>query len=134
MKSRTCRFRDRHTPHRRWGLFEHFGLVFTRDGNDKTTVVSPLAEANIHTDSDTLLSKLSEMTVKSERWMERCIMNPQVVCSDSLTSDDNAEERSCQSPRWSLRRDLREAVRQQCPGENAGDGMSGRRTVLQRRI
>ena len=52
------------------------------------------AEANIHTDSDTLLSKLSEMTVKSERWMERFIMNPQVVCSDSLTSDDNPEDRS----------------------------------------
>ena len=34
------------------------------------------------------------MTVKSERCMERFIMNPQVVCSDSLTSDDNAEERS----------------------------------------
>ena len=37
---------------------------------------SPPAEAEIHMDSDTLLSKLSEMTVKSERWMERFIMNP----------------------------------------------------------
>ena len=55
---------------------------------------SPPAEANIRTDSDTLLSKLSEMTVNSERWMERFIMNPQVVCSDSVTSDDNPEERS----------------------------------------
>ena len=55
---------------------------------------SPPAEANIHTDSDTLQSKLSEMTVKSERWMERFIMNPQVLCSDSLTSDDNPEDRS----------------------------------------
>ena len=55
---------------------------------------SPPAEANIRTDSDTLLSKLSEMTVKSERWMERFIMNPQVVCSDSLMSDDKPEERS----------------------------------------
>ena len=55
---------------------------------------NPPAEANIHTDSDTLQSKLSEMTVKSERWMERFIMNPQVVCSDSLTSDDNPEDRS----------------------------------------
>ena len=53
---------------------------------------SPPTEANIHTDSDTLLSKLSEMTVKSERWMERFIMSPQVVCSDSLTSDDNPED------------------------------------------
>ena len=55
---------------------------------------SPPDEANIHTDSDTLLSKLPEMTVKSERWMERFIVNPQVVCSDSLTSDDNTEDRS----------------------------------------
>ena len=55
---------------------------------------SPPAEANIHTDSDTLQLKLSEMTVKSEIWMERIIMNPQMVCSDSLTSDDNPEDRS----------------------------------------
>ena len=55
---------------------------------------SPPAEANIRTDLDTLLSKLSEMTVNSERWMERFIMNPQVVCSDSVTSDDNPEEGS----------------------------------------
>ena len=55
---------------------------------------SPPAEANIHPDSDTLLSKLSEMTVNSERWMERFIMNPQVVCSDSITSDNSPEERS----------------------------------------
>ena len=55
---------------------------------------SPPAEAKIHTDSDTLQSKLSEMTVNSERWMERFIMNPQVVCSDNLTSDDNPEDRS----------------------------------------
>ena len=53
---------------------------------------SPPAEANIHTDLDTLDSKLSGMTVKSERWMERCIMNPQVVCLDSVTSDDNPED------------------------------------------
>ena len=55
---------------------------------------SPPAEANIRTDSDTLLSKLLEMTVNSERWMERFIMNPQVVCSDSVMSDDYPEERS----------------------------------------
>ena len=55
---------------------------------------SPPAEENIRTDSDTLLSKLSEMTVNSERWMERFIMNPQVVCSDNITSNDNPEERS----------------------------------------
>ena len=55
---------------------------------------SPPAEVHIHMDSDTLQSKLSAMTVKSERWMERFIMNPQVLCSDSLTSDDDPEDRS----------------------------------------
>ena len=65
-----------------------------RDVSENGRWKSPPAEANIHTDSDTLQSKLSEMTVNSERWMERFIMNPQVVCSDSLTSDDNPEDRS----------------------------------------
>ena len=55
---------------------------------------SPPAEVDIHMDSDTLQSKLSAMTAKSERWMERFIMNPQVLCSDSLMSDDNPEDRS----------------------------------------
>ena len=55
---------------------------------------SPPAEVNIHTDSDTLRSKLSAMTVQSERWMERFIMNPQVLCSDNVTSEDNPEDRS----------------------------------------
>ena len=36
---------------------------------------SPPAEVNILTDSDTLQSELSVMTVMSERWMERLIMN-----------------------------------------------------------
>ena len=34
------------------------------------------------------------MTVMSERWMERFIMNPQVLCLDSLASDDDPEDRS----------------------------------------
>ena len=39
---------------------------------------SPPAEVNILTDSDTLQTALSVMTVMSERWMERFIMNPLV--------------------------------------------------------
>ena len=34
------------------------------------------------------------MTVMSERWMERFFMNPQVLCLDGLTSDDDPEDRS----------------------------------------
>ena len=55
---------------------------------------SPPAEVNILTDSDTLQTALSMMTVLSERWMERFIMNPQVLCLDGLTSDDDPEDRS----------------------------------------
>ena len=55
---------------------------------------SPPAEVNILMDSDTLQSKLSVITVMSERWMERFIMNPQLLCLDGLTSDDNPEDRS----------------------------------------
>ena len=55
---------------------------------------SPPAEVKILTDSDTLQTELSVMTVKSERWMERFIMNPQVLCLDGLTSDDDPEDRS----------------------------------------
>ena len=55
---------------------------------------SPPAEVNILTDSDTLQTELSVMTVMSERWMERFIMNPQVSCLDGLTYDDDPEDRS----------------------------------------
>ena len=55
---------------------------------------SPPAEVKILTDSDTLQTELSVMTMKSERWMERFIMNPQVLCLDGLTSDDDPEDRS----------------------------------------
>ena len=36
----------------------------------------------------------SVMTVTSERWMERFIMNPQVLCLDGLAPDDDPEDRS----------------------------------------
>ena len=53
---------------------------------------SPPAEVNILSDSDTLQTELSVMTVMSVRWMERFIMNPQVLCLDGLTSDDDPED------------------------------------------
>ena len=55
-----------------------------------------------------------------------------VNASDSSLSQTETMTQRLSGPRWSLRRDLKGAVRQQCPGECAG--MSGRRTILQRRI
>ena len=55
---------------------------------------SPPAEVKILTDSDTLQTELSVMTATSKRWMERFIMNPQVLCLDGLTSADDPEDRS----------------------------------------
>ena len=53
----------------------------------------PPAEVKILTDSDILQKELSVMTVRSERWMERFVMNPQVLCWDGLTSDYDLEDR-----------------------------------------
>ena len=54
---------------------------------------SPPVEVKILTDSDILQKELSVMTVMSERWMERFVMNPQVLCWDGLTSDYDLEDR-----------------------------------------
>ena len=54
---------------------------------------SPPAEVKILMDSDILQKELSVMTVTSERWMERFVMNPQVLCWDGLTSDYDLEDR-----------------------------------------
>ena len=54
---------------------------------------SPPAEVKILTDSDTLQKELSVTTVTSERWMERFVMNPQVLCLDGLTSDYDPVDR-----------------------------------------
>ena len=54
---------------------------------------SPPAEVKILTDSDILQKELSVMTVTSERWMERFVMNPQVLCLDGLTPDYDPEDR-----------------------------------------
>ena len=57
-----------------------------------------------------------------------------VNASDSSSPEMETTTQRCQAPRWSLRQDLKGAVRQQCPGESAGDGMSRRRIILQRWI
>ena len=57
----------------------------------KMTDGSPLADVNILTDSDTLQTEVSVMTVTSEIWMERFVMNPQVLCLDGLASGDDPE-------------------------------------------
>ena len=57
-----------------------------------------------------------------------------VDASDLSSSQTETTTQRLSGPPWSLRRDLKGAVRQQCPGECAGDGMCGRRTILRRRI
>ena len=57
-----------------------------------------------------------------------------VIASDSSSPEMGTMPQRLSSPRWSLRRDLKGAVRQQCPGQSAGGGVSGRRKVLQRWI
>ena len=54
---------------------------------------SPPAEVAILIDPDILQKELSVMTVTSKRWMERFVMNPQVLCLDGLTSDYDPEDR-----------------------------------------
>ena len=61
-----------------------------------------------------------------------------IITSDSSSSEMYTMSQRLSSPppppKWSLRRDIKGAVRQQCPGESAGCRVSGRRTVLQRWI
>ena len=61
---------------------------------------SPPAEVKIPTDSDILQKELSVMTVTSGRWMERFVMNPQVLCYDpeDRCSDVDGEEGVFQDP------------------------------------
>ena len=55
---------------------------------------SPPADVDILTAPDTLQTEVSVMTVMSERWMERFVMNPQVLCLDGFAPDDDPESRS----------------------------------------
>ena len=54
---------------------------------------SPPAEVQILTDSDILQKEISVITVTSESWMERFVINPHVLCLDGLTSDYDPEDK-----------------------------------------
>ena len=56
---------------------------------------SPPAEVDISVGPDVLLTAISVTTVVSEKWMERFVMDLDVLCSDGLASgDDPAKESS----------------------------------------
>ena len=56
---------------------------------------SPPAEVDISVGPDELLTAISVTTVVSEKWMERFVMDLDVLCSDGLVScDDPAKESS----------------------------------------
>ena len=56
---------------------------------------SPPAEVDISVGTDVLLTAISLTTVVSEKWMERFVMDLDVLCSDGLASgDDPAKENS----------------------------------------
>ena len=55
---------------------------------------SPPVDIEIFVAPDTLQTEVSVMTVMSEKWMERFVINPQVLCSDDLAPDDDPARRS----------------------------------------
>ena len=55
---------------------------------------SPPVDIDIFVAPDTLQTEVSVMTVMSEKWMERFVINPQVLCSDGLAPDDDPARRS----------------------------------------
>ena len=54
---------------------------------------SPPADIDILAAPDTLKTEVFVMAVMSEKWMERFVMNPQVLCSDGLAPDDDPESK-----------------------------------------
>ena len=50
---------------------------------------SPPAEVDISENLDVLLTARSVTTVASEKWMERFVINLDVLCSDGLVSGDD---------------------------------------------
>ena len=74
---------------------QHSGKFTDRDVRDviENGRWKPPAEVKILTDWDILQKELSVTTVTSERWMERFVMNPQVLCLDGVTSDYDPEDR-----------------------------------------
>ena len=55
---------------------------------------SPPVDIDILAALDTLQTEVSVMAVMSEKWMERFVINPQVLCSDGLAPDDDSERQS----------------------------------------
>ena len=55
---------------------------------------SPLAENDISGSPDVLQRAVSVTAVVSEKWMERFVMNLDVLCSDGLAPDDDPARRS----------------------------------------
>ena len=54
---------------------------------------SPTVDIDILAALDTLQTEVSVMAVMSDKWMERFVINPQVLCSDGLAPDDDPERR-----------------------------------------
>ena len=55
---------------------------------------SPPADIDILTALDMLQTEVSVRAVMPEKWMERFVMNPQVLCLDDLAPDDDPESRN----------------------------------------
>ena len=55
---------------------------------------SPPVDINIFVAPDTLQTEVFVMTVMSEKWTERFVINPQVLCTDGLAPDDDPARRS----------------------------------------
>ena len=60
----------------------------------EVTVGSPPAEIDISKSPEVLQRAVSVMAVVSEKWMERFVINPKVLCSDGLAPDDDPARRS----------------------------------------
>ena len=55
---------------------------------------SPPAEIDISESPEVLQRAVSVTAVVSEKWMERFVINPKVLCSDGLAPDDDPARRS----------------------------------------
>ena len=60
----------------------------------KVTGGSPPAEIDISESPDVLQRAVSVTAVVSEKWMERFVMNLDILCSDGLAPDDDPARRS----------------------------------------
>ena len=111
------------------------GLVLINMRNEVThpIMVDTCGERCAQLDDFSWVRPMEEWNEESDM-PESEIDTPHIGDGVCLNTSDSSSPETGTTRQWSLRRDLREAVRQQCPGENAGDGMSGRRTVLQRWI